>query len=87
MSSGDSHTAAVKTDGTLWVWGNGSSGVLGNQSTTNRSTPVTTFAGGSTAGGNGWKQVACGQDHTTATKTDGTLWTLYRDWETIELLI
>jgi alpha-tubulin suppressor-like RCC1 family protein len=70
VSGGSSHTAAIKTDGTLWIWGNGSQGALGNTQTTNRSTPVTTFAGGTN-----WKQVSCGGSHTAAIKTDGTLWT------------
>jgi alpha-tubulin suppressor-like RCC1 family protein len=70
VSSGGYHTAAIKTDGTLWTWGLGSSGQLGNNANTNRSTPVTTFAGG-----NNWKQVSGGRDHTAAIKTDGTLWT------------
>ena len=69
VSVGYYHTAAIKTDGTLWTWGNNNSGRLGDNSTTNRSTPVTTFAGGTT-----WKQVSCGSFHTAATKTDGTLW-------------
>jgi len=70
VSSGHSHTAAIKTDGTLWAWGAGSSGQLGNSLLTNRSTPVTTFAGGTD-----WKQVSAGIEHTAAVKTDGTLWT------------
>ena len=64
------HTAAIKTDGTLWTWGSGASGKLGNAVTTNVSTPVTTFAGGTN-----WKQVSCGSCFTAAIKTDGTLWT------------
>ena len=64
------NTTAIKTDGTLWTWGINSSGQLGDNTTTTRSTPVTTFAGGTN-----WKQVACGQNHTSAIKTDGTLWT------------
>jgi alpha-tubulin suppressor-like RCC1 family protein len=64
------NTAAIKTDGTLWTWGDGSYGRLGNTQTTDRSTPITTFAGGTN-----WKQVACGYRHTAAIKTDGTLWT------------
>jgi YD repeat-containing protein len=64
------HTAAVKTDGTLWTWGSGSFARLGNALTTNVSTPVTTFAGGTN-----WKQVTTGGSHTAAIKTDGTLWT------------
>jgi alpha-tubulin suppressor-like RCC1 family protein len=71
VSSGVSHTAAIKTDGTLWIWGDNSSGLLGNGITTgNRSTPITTFAGGTN-----WKQVSGGGSHTAAIKTDGTLWT------------
>jgi trimeric autotransporter adhesin len=69
VSCGSNHTAAIKTDGTLWAWGLGSSGQLGNASTTDKSTPVTTFAGGTN-----WKQVSCGNNHTAAIKTDGTLW-------------
>jgi alpha-tubulin suppressor-like RCC1 family protein len=68
--STESITAAIKTDGTLWTWGLGTSGQLGNNALTNSSTPVTTFAGG-----NNWKQVACGAIHMAAIKTDGTLWT------------
>jgi alpha-tubulin suppressor-like RCC1 family protein len=71
VSCGGSHTAAIKTDGTLWSWGYGGNGRLGNAVITGSiSTPVTTFAGG-----NDWKQVSCGNQHTAAIKTDGTLWT------------
>ena len=70
VSSGDAHTAAIKTDGTLWTWGDGGQGRLGNATLTDRSTPVTTFAGGTN-----WKQVSAGYRHTAAIKTDGTLWT------------
>jgi hypothetical protein len=71
VSSGREYTGAIKTDGTLWTWGANYSGRLGlNGLGTNRSTPVTTFAGGTN-----WKQVACGDSHTAAIKTDGTLWT------------
>jgi alpha-tubulin suppressor-like RCC1 family protein len=71
VSAGDLHTAAIKTDGTLWTWGSAGQGQLGtNDTTPNRNTPVTTFAGGTT-----WKQVFCGREHTTAIKTDGSLWT------------
>ena len=44
----------------LWTWGNGVTG-LGNNSTTNTSTPVTTFAGGTN-----WKQVSGGFYYTSA---------------------
>ena len=75
VSCGSLHSAAIKTDGTLWTWGhNGGTvlfyGALGTNDATNRSTPVTTFAGGTN-----WKQVSAGTDFTAAIKTDGTLWT------------
>ena len=70
VAGGDYHTAAIKTDGTLWIWGQNGSGQLGDNTIINRSTPVTTFAGGTN-----WKQVAGGGNHTAAIKTDGTLWT------------
>ncbi|QPX48309.1 regulator of chromosome condensation [Synechococcus phage S-SRM01] len=70
VACGGSHTAAIKTDGTIWTWGLNSQGQLGDNTTTWRSTPVTTFAGGTN-----WKQVACGNNYTAAIKTDGTLWT------------
>jgi alpha-tubulin suppressor-like RCC1 family protein len=69
VACGGYFMAAIKTDGTLWTWGQNSFGQLGDNTTTNRSTPVTTFAGGTN-----WKQVSCGFNHTAAIKTDGTLW-------------
>jgi alpha-tubulin suppressor-like RCC1 family protein len=62
--------AAIKTDGTLWTWGAGGNGQLGNAAITNRSTPVTTFSGGTN-----WKQVSFNIGYSAAIKTDGTLWT------------
>ena len=70
VSTGVNHTAAIKTDGTLWTWGYNAYGVLGVNDTTQRNTPVTTFAGGTN-----WKQVSFGRYASTAIKTDGTLWT------------
>ena len=61
---------AIKTDGTLWMWGFGNAGQLGNQSTVNQSSPVQTIAGG-----NNWKSVSTDGRNTSAIKTDGTLWT------------
>ena len=64
------HVAAIKTDGTLWCWGLNFSGNLGDNTTTKRSSPVQTVAGGTN-----WKQVSCGNYITAGIKTDGTLWT------------
>lgn len=63
--------AAIKTDGTLWLWGGNGSGQLGNgSSTASRSSPETISGGGTT-----WSEIACGYTHAVATKVDGTLWT------------
>ena len=64
-----SSVAAIKEDGTLWVWGRNELGQLGINNVTSRSTPVTTFAGGTN-----WKQVSCGGRNMVAIKTNGTLW-------------
>ena len=66
---GSYHTAAIKTDGTLWGWGYGLSGQHGDNIGINRSSPVQTIAAGTN-----WKQVAGGMAYTAAIKTDGTLW-------------
>ena len=70
VACGSTHTAAIKTDGTLWTWGYNQNGELGNSSISYRSSPVQTIAGGTN-----WKQVAGGTYHTAAIKTNGTLWT------------
>ena len=64
----DSHTAAVRSDGTLWSWGYNLYGQLGDGTTTSRSIPVQ--IGTAT----NWREVATGYYHTIALKTDGTLW-------------
>jgi len=59
---------AIKTDGTLWVWGRNDAGQLGIGNTVDRSSPVQVGALSD------WAQV-CGIDRTSlAIKTDGTLW-------------
>ena len=70
VSAAGQHTAAIKTDGTLWVWGSNSYAQLGGNTSVSRSTPVTTFAGGTN-----WKQVSAAGSSVAAIKTDGTLWT------------
>ena len=74
VSCGGYHSAGIKTDGTLWLWGAQSlggalGGQLGDNTTTARSSPVQTVSGGTS-----WEQVSCGGGHTAALKLDGTLW-------------
>jgi alpha-tubulin suppressor-like RCC1 family protein len=74
VSCGGYHTAAIKTDGTLWTWGRNTYGALGDNSVTSRSSPVQTVAGGTN-----WKSVSGSTWHIAALKTDGTLWTSGRN--------
>ena len=70
-------SAAIKTDGTLWTWGqnalysppSGGGGLLGDNTTVDKSSPVQTISGG-----NNWKSVSSGRYTKAAIKTDGTLW-------------
>ncbi|MDR0499403.1 MAG: hypothetical protein LBH03_06715, partial [Holophagales bacterium] len=67
-SAGGSHTVALKTDGSLWAWGNGSFGQLGDGTEADRYKPIR--VGGDTD----WVAVSAGEDHTVALKSDGSLW-------------
>ena len=69
VSTGSAQSAGIKTDGTLWTWGYNYFGQLGDNTRTNKSSPVQTIAGG-----NNWKQIADGGYTGIAVKTDGTLW-------------
>jgi len=66
VSCGYKHTAAIKNDGTLWVWGFNGVGQLGDNTVIMRSSPIQTLAGGSL-----WKQVECGYMTTFATTFSG----------------
>jgi len=68
ISSNESNTLAVKTDGTLWAWGRNANGELGQNNLIARSSPVQ--VGALTT----WSTVASGAAYSLAIKTDGTLW-------------
>jgi hypothetical protein len=77
VSSGLAHTVAIAQDGTMWAWGNNDYGQLG----------IPLEGGGESPYPNqevypiqvnletDWSFVSCGDYHTLAVKTDGTLWT------------
>ena len=62
-----SHALAIKTDGTLWAWGENAYGGLAQNNTTLRSSPVQ-------IPGTTWSKVTTTNQANIATKTDGTLW-------------
>ena len=69
VDCGIEHVLAIKTDGTLWSWGTGTSGRLGGGNTSSRSSPVQVGAL------TDWSDIGSGYDHSIATRSDGTLWT------------
>lgn len=69
VSAGTGNTLAVRTNGTLWAWGCNRFGKLGINSTTDVSSPIS-VVGGFTD----WCQVSAGRDHTSAVRTNGTIW-------------
>ena len=67
-SAGTWHTMALKSDGTLWGWGRGGYGQLGNGTYTDCTVPVQVGTGTT------WSAVSAALEHTVALKSDGTLW-------------
>ncbi len=69
LSAGLSIAASLKTsDGSAWTWGVGTNGVLGDNTTTTRSSPV------SVVGNHSFDRISCGQQMMGALKSDGTAW-------------
>ncbi len=74
VSAGSSHSLAVKSDGTVWSWGNNYSGRLGDGSTRDRMTPVQVKGAAGKDYLTGVIAVSAGSSHTLAAKGDGTVW-------------
>ncbi|MDD2586512.1 MAG: DUF3048 domain-containing protein [Syntrophomonadaceae bacterium] len=74
IAAGGDHSLALKSDGSVWAWGNNNHGQLGDGSTTPRSYPVQVR--GSTGEGflQGIMAIAAGGSHSLALKEDGTVW-------------
>ena len=59
---------AIKTNGTLWGWGDNGSGQLGDGTTVEKDSPEQIGTD------DDWAVVTAGEGHTLAIKTNGTLW-------------
>jgi len=62
------YSLALKSDGTVWAWGNNGNGQLGDGTTTQRNSPV------QVTGLTGVSAIAAGTFHSLALKSDGTVW-------------
>ena len=67
ISTGQQSTA-LKRNGSAWAWGQGTSGQLGDNTITNKSSPVPVV------GGHSFVQLNGGVNHTAALKADGSAW-------------
>ncbi|WP_315850896.1 MULTISPECIES: RCC1 repeat- and reductase domain-containing protein [Candidatus Kuenenia] len=69
VAAGDSHTLALKYDGTVWTWGHNGDGQLGDGTFTNRTTPVQVNDLSDVIAIDGGQH-----HHSLAVKSDGTVW-------------
>ncbi len=68
LAAGTSHNLALLTSGSIYAWGNGSSGQLGNNTTTAQQTKAVLVSGGSV-----YQKIAAGETHSLAVRTDHTV--------------
>jgi hypothetical protein len=66
ISTGGSHSLALKSDGSLWAWGYNLYGQVGDGTNTDRQTPVKIMDDIMAVSAGGW--------HSLAIKSDGSLW-------------
>ena len=71
-SGGTQFFVGIRSDTTMWSWGNNGSGRLGDGTTTDRSSPVQIT-------GTSWGEVTPGGQFCAARKTTGTMWTWGRN--------
>jgi alpha-tubulin suppressor-like RCC1 family protein len=71
VSIGSQHTAAIRSNGTYWYWGQGNAGRTGSNVETAPSASSPVQLGALT----NWSKVAVNYETVGAVKTDGTLWT------------
>jgi hypothetical protein len=74
VDTGIQHTAGIKKDGSLWLWGRNHMGQLGANSTNNKSLPVQEYNSSYD-----WVSVSAGNGFTLGIQEDGSLWTWGRN--------
>lgn len=69
LTGGTLHTLGIKSDGTLWAWGDNSGGQLGDGTTVSKTTPV------QIGSSKDWIIISAGFAHSAGITSDGTLYT------------
>jgi alpha-tubulin suppressor-like RCC1 family protein len=69
VSAGLAHSLGVRTGGTAWAWGCNTCGILGDNTTVSKSSPVS-VVGGFTD----WCQISAGNQQSLAVRQNGTAW-------------
>ena len=74
-SAGFDHSLALKSDETVWAWGDNTDGQLGDSTNTNSSYAAKVKTGAACGADlSGVTEVAAGAGHSLALKSDGTVW-------------
>jgi len=68
LAAGSEHTCVIKSDHSLWCWGNNSEGEIGDGTKEMRTSPVRVGED------NDWTKIALGLQYSCATKLDHSLW-------------
>jgi alpha-tubulin suppressor-like RCC1 family protein len=81
VAAGDKHSIVLKGDGSVWTFGRNHKGQLGDNTTTDRSTPVQVVGGASGCGAFicGISKLGSGADFTFLLKSDGTVYSFGRN--------
>ncbi len=74
IKAGDYFSGAIKGDSTVWTWGFNYYGQLGVNDTTERNTPVQVHGAGNSGFLHGIVEIALGDEHAIAKKSDGSFW-------------
>jgi len=69
ISAGGGASLAIRETGSLWAWGCNQYGQIGDNTTVNKSSPVSVIGGFTD-----WCQISAGGDHSIALRTNGTIW-------------
>lgn len=72
IAAGESHSMALKSDGTVWMWGYNNYSQLGDNTTSTRNTPVQVHGINNVGYLTGVAAIAAGARHSLALKSDGT---------------